>query len=72
MADSYSWLNLPMRATVCAGAINVIKAIVNLAGCGMRDAELRIPHPASRKVRDAGCGLRNRTKLPFSASIPSI
>ena len=28
-----------------------IKAIkVNLAGCGMRDAELRIPHPASRKV----------------------
>ena len=24
----------------------------------MRDAELRIPHPASRKVRDAGCGLR--------------
>ena len=54
MADSYSWLNLSMRATVCAGAINVIKAIkaikVNLAGCGMRDAELRIPHPASRKV----------------------
>ena len=35
----------------------------------MRDAELRIPHPASRKVRDAGCGLRNRRKLPFSASI---
>ena len=57
MADSYSWLNLSMRATVCAGAINVIKAIkaikVNLAGCGMRDAGCgmrssasRIPHPA--------------------------
>ena len=35
----------------------------------MRSSASRIPHPASRKVRDAGCGLRNRTKLPFSASI---
>ena len=50
MADSYSWLNLPMRATVCAGAINVIKAIVNLAGCGAPHPASRIPHPASRKV----------------------
>ena len=43
------------------GAINVIKAIkaikVNLAGCGMRDAELRIPHPASRKVNFYGVAI---------------
>ena len=35
------------------------------AGCGMRSA--RIPRLALVMV--AGCGLRNRAKLPFSASV---
>ena len=35
----------------------------------MRSSASRIPHPARCGMRVAGCGLRNRRKLPFSASI---
>ena len=42
---------------------------VKIFSDSMACAKITAPHPASRILRDAGCGLRNQTKLPFSASI---